>query len=126
MSDTSRYWPRKNRFTSFWASCGPSEVERLVRRPRGVDEQPQERDVGEQQEEPARHPQIDDEFALQDGVLEEIHEQWAVQGRLFVAVVFGGRLAASDGVNTFRGGTRPCTRLGRPWIRRKPSASVWL
>lgn len=25
-----------------------------------------------------------------------------------------------------RGRTRPCTRLGRPWIRRKPSASVWL
>ena len=25
-----------------------------------------------------------------------------------------------------RGVTRPCTRIGRPWIRKKPSASVWL
>ena len=36
-------------------------------------------------------------------------------------------LADSRSGSEHRAGvTRPCTRLGKPWIRRKPSASVWL
>jgi hypothetical protein len=48
-------------------------VEPLRGGPRRVDDQPQQRDVNKQQQERPPHSQVAQQFALEDGVLEEIH-----------------------------------------------------
>ena len=85
--EASRYWPKKNRLTSRRASSGL-----LVRSSccccgqARIDHDPQQRQVNKQQHERPRHPQVDQQLALQDGVFEEIHcRPQYFRGRTFPA-----------------------------------------